>query len=154
LFGYPLSQIWKLLKGPRLVIFRDLVENGVVWVESAQGLERAKQRMEQIATEQPGKYFVFDLQTAAILAKMEAARELHCPNEPIFDIFSGTSDKDAVWLESVPGLSTARERMERIATVSPGAYFLYNSSSRSILARSDTSKHLHTGLREKLVRIA
>jgi hypothetical protein len=46
-------------------------------------------------------------------------------SEPTFDIFSGTSDKDAYWLEFVEGLSKARERLEQIAAARPGAYFLY-----------------------------
>jgi hypothetical protein len=61
-------------------------------------------------------------------------------SEQTFDIFSGTSDKDARWLESVEGLSKTRERMERLAEVRPGAYFLYNPQSHSILAKADTTK--------------
>jgi len=63
-------------------------------------------------------------------------------SEPTFDIFSGTSEKDARWLESADGLPAARERMEHLAAVRPGAYFLYSPSSHSILATTDTSKQL------------
>jgi hypothetical protein len=69
--------------------------------------------------------------------------------EQMFDIFSGTSDKDARWLESAEELSTARARMEHLATVRPGAYFLYSPASHSILAKCDTSERLQTALREK-----
>jgi hypothetical protein len=65
-------------------------------------------------------------------------------SEPTFDIFAGTSDKDARWLESVEGLSNARERLEQIAAVRPGAYFLYSPLSRSVLAKSDTRKQPHS----------
>ncbi len=44
-------------------------------------------------------------------------------SEPTFDIFSGNSDKDASWLESIEGLSKARERMESLAEIRPGHIF-------------------------------
>jgi len=62
--------------------------------------------------------------------------------EPAFDIFSGTSEKDARWLESADGLPTARDRMDHLAAVRPGAYFLYSPLSHSILAMKDTSEQL------------
>jgi hypothetical protein len=58
--------------------------------------------------------------------------------EPIFDIFSGRSEKDAMWLEAVQGLSKARQRMEQIAEERPGRYFLFCSSSHSIPVRLET----------------
>jgi len=70
-------------------------------------------------------------------------------SEPTFDIFSGTSDRDAVWLECVDGLSEARQRLERIAAVIPGAYFLYDSASRSVIAKSSTTKQLQIEFAEK-----
>lgn len=60
--------------------------------------------------------------------------------EPTFDIFRGTTDKDAVWLEAVPGLARARWRMEQIARAKPGQYFVFGCSGQSILARIDTRK--------------
>ena len=36
-------------------------------------------------------------------------------HEPRFDIFSGTVDKDARWIEAVRGLANARERMGALA---------------------------------------
>lgn len=59
-------------------------------------------------------------------------------SEPIFDIFQGSSDKDAIWLEAVPGLANARQRMEEIAKGAPGQYFVFAPQSHSILARIDT----------------
>jgi hypothetical protein len=58
--------------------------------------------------------------------------------EPTFDIFSGTTDKDAMWMEAVEGLASARERMEEIASSAPGRYFIFAQRSRAILARIDT----------------
>jgi hypothetical protein len=61
-------------------------------------------------------------------------------DEPTFDIFSGANDKDAVWIESVAGLTQARERMQKIALDKPGQYFVFGPSSHSILARIDTRR--------------
>jgi hypothetical protein len=65
-------------------------------------------------------------------------------SEQTLDIFSGTSDKDARWLESVGGLSKAQERIEQIAAVRPGAYFLYSAESQSILLKIDTTRQLQS----------
>jgi hypothetical protein len=59
-------------------------------------------------------------------------------DEPTFDIFKGTTDKDAIWLDAVCGLSSARQRMEKIAADSPGQYFVFDPHTHSILARIDT----------------
>jgi len=59
-------------------------------------------------------------------------------SEPRFDIFSGTPDKNAVWVECVRGLSNEREQMERIAAKKPGRYFLFSLPSHSILAQIET----------------
>ena len=58
--------------------------------------------------------------------------------EPTFDIFSGASDKDALWVEAVQGLARARERMEEIAAEKPGQYFLFSTASHAILGRIET----------------
>jgi len=66
--------------------------------------------------------------------------------EPSFDIYSGVPDpdKDARWLASVEGLSSARERMEQIAAEKPGQYFVFNPATHSILAHRNTSKKLES----------
>jgi hypothetical protein len=60
--------------------------------------------------------------------------------EPTFDIFSGTPDKDALWLEAVSGLERARLRMHRIAAEKPGRYFLFRTQSQSVVASIDSTK--------------
>jgi hypothetical protein len=60
--------------------------------------------------------------------------------EPTFDIFRGTPNKDAVWIEAVKGLAAARERMKQIAAEKPGKYFLFSTSSQAILARIEISE--------------
>jgi hypothetical protein len=58
--------------------------------------------------------------------------------ESTFDIFSGHLGEDALWLEAVEGLSNARERMQKIAEQTPGAYFVFSSMGQSVLARLET----------------
>jgi len=62
--------------------------------------------------------------------------------EPTFDIFSGASGKDALWVEAAQGLARARERMEEIAAGKPGQYFLFSTASHSILGRIEHSIRL------------
>jgi hypothetical protein len=69
----------------------------------------------------------------------------HCYDEVImpestFDIFKGTTDKDAIWMEAVEGLALARERMKQLAKATPGQYFLFAQRTHSILARVDTGE--------------
>jgi len=59
--------------------------------------------------------------------------------EPRFDIFSGHNFRDGVWLEVVPGLLAAKERMNSLATHNPGPYFVFCPRQRQILASVDTS---------------
>jgi hypothetical protein len=40
----------------------------VLWLESVQGLAAAKERMEQIAAEKPGPYFVFNVPDKLVMA--------------------------------------------------------------------------------------
>ena len=61
--------------------------------------------------------------------------------EARFDIFSGSPDKDAMWIEAVSGLAKARERMEELAQQVPGRYFVFATHSRSLLAKIDTTKN-------------
>jgi len=67
-----------------------------------------------------------------------------------FDIFKGYIGKDVVWLQSVSGLDNARQRMEQIASESPGVYFLFSRLTHSICARIDTRKPL---LRSKASKV-
>jgi hypothetical protein len=60
--------------------------------------------------------------------------------EPTFDIFSGPSNNNAIWLEAVEGLANARARMHELAARMPGQYFVFSVGSHSILARAETFK--------------
>jgi len=64
-------------------------------------------------------------------------------SEPTFDIFSGHNIRDGAWLEVVPGLPAAKERLNILATRNPGPYFVFCRRERQVLASVDTSKPSH-----------
>jgi len=57
--------------------------------------------------------------------------------EPELDIFSGKTERDAIWLESVKGLEVAIARMEQIAAEKPGQYFVFSTASNTVLAKTN-----------------
>ena len=59
-----------------------------------------------------------------------------------FDIFSGTIDKNAFWLERVEGLENAKRRMEEIATKRPERYYLFCDFSHTVVAQIDASPEI------------
>jgi hypothetical protein len=75
-------------------------------------------------------------------------------NQATFDIFRGTSDKDALWLEAVEGSVSASRRMEQIAEASPGQYFVFEPQSRAIIARIDTRKTLKRAAKARMAGAA
>ena len=62
-------------------------------------------------------------------------------SEQCFDIFSGSIDKDILWIEAVTGLATAEKRMAELATQTPGRYFIFSIQSNGVLAEVDTTKN-------------
>lgn len=58
--------------------------------------------------------------------------------KPAFDIFSGTPDTNACWLETVEGLSDARARMEVVAAQAPGQYFVFCTETQTVMAQTET----------------
>jgi hypothetical protein len=86
------------------------------------------------------------LQLAAYEADPQKRQELtrrideRCERQPrgivstdSFDLFSGTPDEDAVWLEAVVGLDQAKDRLRRIAAESPGPYFMFHAPRQTVL---------------------
>lgn len=59
---------------------------------------------------------------------------------PSYEIFSGLGYKDAEWIEAVPGLDAAIQRMRQIAEETPGPYFVFCIKSRTVLDSVDSSK--------------
>lgn len=58
---------------------------------------------------------------------------------PRFELYSGTFDKDACWIEAVRGLANARDRMEAIAKETPGKYFVFSTLTYAVIATKDTT---------------
>ena len=58
---------------PTFDIFRGSLNNGALWMESAEGLGAATQRMLQFSAIRPGRYFVFDVQTHKVLASTDTS---------------------------------------------------------------------------------
>ena len=56
----------------------------------------------------------------------------------MFDIFSGTCERDAVWQCSVAGSAEAVFLMKKLAAEKPGSYFVYDSEAGRVLAEVST----------------
>src|SRR5262249_14439773 len=95
----------------------------------------------------------FDALLGEISQTLADRRRHPIPEKPVvpetieddnFDIFSGTSDRDAVWLEVVSGLEAARKRVHEISGAGPGDYFLFHAGTHAIIridsASSDSKK--------------
>jgi hypothetical protein len=65
---------------------------------------------------------------------------------PTFDIFSGESDRDALWVCAVSGLAAAKERMDSVAAMKPGSYFIFLAATHEIVARTNTSHRVPSKL--------
>jgi hypothetical protein len=107
-------------------------------------LKRATDLMHRMAERIPGSYFVRHMVTREILASVHHTEESlsganpETGKEPPFDIYHGAPDKNAAWYESVEGLANARARMEQIARIRPGKYFVFSRRDHSILAQIET----------------
>jgi hypothetical protein len=58
---------------------------------------------------------------------------------PTFDIFRGSLNNGAVWIESADGLTYALKLMKECAKSRPGRYFVFDVQSHKVLATTDTS---------------
>jgi len=56
---------------PKFDIFAGAPDRDAMWVCAVCGLANAKERMEQIAAERPGRYFIFYSPDRTILARTE-----------------------------------------------------------------------------------
>jgi DNA-binding response OmpR family regulator len=56
---------------PKFDIFSGVPDRDAVWICSVRGLANAKERMDAIAAEQPGRYFIFYALDRSILAETE-----------------------------------------------------------------------------------
>jgi hypothetical protein len=56
---------------PRFDIFSGAPDKDALWVECVCGLSNAREQMERIAAQKPGRYFLFSLLSHSILAEIE-----------------------------------------------------------------------------------
>lgn len=128
------------------VVFKAVPKFKPIRLGSLGNLRMAIEIMNRMASRMPGEYFIVDLATDEVVAsypegsitsqnKPQAAVRT---NEPKFDIYLGRSGNNALWIEAVEGLSSARARMQKIATEQPGEYFVFSSRDHAILATVDT----------------
>lgn len=69
---------------------------------------------------------------------------------PAFDIFGGHfGEKDVLWLGAVERLADAHARMLNLAEKQPGAYFVFNSDSQTLVASVDTSPPIRASESER-----
>jgi hypothetical protein len=60
-------------------------------------------------------------------------------NVAVYDVYSGRINNNPTWLESVRGLGNAYELMTRLATKSPGPYFIARANTKVVQGTIDTS---------------
>jgi hypothetical protein len=53
-----------------LDILKRQVDGSFIWIEAAAEMDMAEQRISQLASREPGEYFVFDQRTQQIVAKI------------------------------------------------------------------------------------
>jgi len=57
-------------------IFKGEPKRNAIWLEFVVGLSAAQRRMKQIASENPGQYFLFSVQSRSLLAKVDSRKTL------------------------------------------------------------------------------
>ena len=58
------------MRAPHLDILKRQSDGGFVWIEAANDLPAAAQRISQLADAEPGEYFVFDQRSQQIVSKV------------------------------------------------------------------------------------
>jgi hypothetical protein len=61
--------------------------------------------------------------------------------QPLYDIFSGCPDGSAIWIEAVPGLERAFQRMAELAVQTPGKYFVFSVRGGMLVASIDSDNN-------------
>jgi hypothetical protein len=60
-------------------------------------------------------------------------------NSPTFDVFRGSLEYGALWIESIEGLGAATQRMFQLSVLRPGTYFVFDCENHKVVASTDTS---------------
>jgi len=59
------------MKEPAFDIFSGGPDNDPLWIEAVEGLAHARERLEQIALQKPGQYFLFSFRSQSVLTRVE-----------------------------------------------------------------------------------
>ena len=59
-----------------------------------------------------------------------------------YDIFSGRTKENAVWIDAIEGLEAASARMRALAVKQPGPYFVFSTGTNTILNSVDPAEVL------------
>lgn len=59
---------------PRFDIFYGAIDRNAMWIEAVEGLGAACERMKEHASENPGQYFVFNMETHKVLVSIDTSR--------------------------------------------------------------------------------
>ena len=57
----------------------------------------------------------------------------------LFNIFAGVHGQEPMWLESSTTLAQAKERVDQLAAVFPGAYFVFNTSTGRVVYQTQAA---------------
>jgi len=62
---------------PKFDIFSGDRDKDAQWIEAVEGLAKANERMQQLAAQRPGKYFIFYTGTHTVVANIETFATPH-----------------------------------------------------------------------------
>ena len=64
-----------MVSEPRFDIFSGAPDKDAMWIEAVSGMAKARERMEEIAREIPGRYFVFSIHSRVLLATIDTSKD-------------------------------------------------------------------------------
>ena len=120
-------------------VVKGLLHGKPLCIGTVRGVQRAIELMYRMYAKIPGDYFVRQKATGKVVASIQ--RDCLYPklSGPPLDVFRGVPDGDAVWVEAVDGLASAKERMEQLTGNAPDSYFIFNRRDHTILAFASTA---------------
>jgi hypothetical protein len=106
--------------------------------EAVVDLETANLRLRQLASLNPGEYFIFNLQSHQVSTRLVSTNE---PEKHDFmkshhyDIVRKEDNKSAIWLETAPDLNTAESRIHDLASFWPGEFQIMDQQNHQIVEK-------------------
>lgn len=121
--------------GHQFEVFKGSPNQKIIRLGAVKDCQRAMDLMYRMYARLPGDYFIRNASTMETVSSVQSTGKSFGPTH--FDIFRGLPDRNAVWVETVEGLSDARGRMEEIAITTSGTYFLFSRIDHSILGYAE-----------------